>query len=352
MFVYIGSYAEPENPGIHVLSFDSQEGLLTRVGSVSGIKNPTFLDIDSENLRLDAVSAIPDFDGQPSGGIVSYRIDPETGQLEAQDRHLSQAPGPCYVRRDRDKRVLLISNYRGGGICMYPLNEQGQISGQAQPFKHEGSGIVEDRQEGPHPHSIQPDPSNRYVLVPDLGADKLFIYQLDTEDPKLTPYGELKMEPGSGPRHMDFHPNGRYAYIMNELGNTVTVCSYEPQDGSFRILETVPTLPESFTGTNTAADIHLSADGRFLYGSNRGHDSIAVYSVDADSGLLTFVEHVSTEGKTPRNFALSPDNRFLLAANQDTNNIVIYRRDAETGRLHSTGHQIEVWKPVCIKFLF
>jgi 6-phosphogluconolactonase len=257
------------------------------------------------------------------------------------------------VAIDQTGQFALVANYSSGSASILPVQEDGSL-GEASDFKqHQGFGPNERRQQGPHAHSVTLSPDNRFAFVADLGIDRMMIYQLDLDKGKLIPNDPPWAEtyPGAGPRHFAFHPNGRYAYIINELGSSVSAFAYDAARGSLRELQTLSTLPERFKGRNTCADVHISADGKFLYGSNRGHDSIALFSIDSSTGTLAAIGHESTRGKTPRNFGLDPSGSFLLAANQDTNNVVAFSVDQETGLLSPTGHQIEVPAPVCVKWL-
>jgi 6-phosphogluconolactonase len=271
---------------------------------------------------------------------------------------LNQQPtlggAPCFVSLDHSGSCLLVANYFGGNINLFPLQANGEIAEMAENIQRSGKGVGINpaRQDVPHPHSIQVDPGGQpYAFVPDLGLDTLFVYRVDAHAHRLTPYREIKTEPGAGPRHLAFHPTGKYFYVINELSSTITAFAYVAEQANLSPLQTVSTLPADFQGENTSADIHISASGEYLYGSNRGHDSIVVFRIQPDTGRLTFVQHVSTEGKTPRNFALAPDGRYLLAANQDSHSIITYAVDQETGRLTPTGNNLEVSSPVCLQFM-
>jgi 6-phosphogluconolactonase len=358
-FVYIGTYARSEENGIYVCSFDVESGELTLERSYAGIENPSFLALNSQKQRLYAglrhylyaVGETETFLGEKGGSVAAFAIQPETGELTRLNSQPTCGGSPCYVSLDRTGNCLLVANYSGGNINLFPLQANGEIGPMAENIQHAGHGSNPQRQEGPHPHSILVDPSGQYAFVPDLGLDTLFAYQLDASVPSLSLHRETREQDGAGPRHLAFHPSGRYAYLINELNSTITAFTYDVEQGEMRALQTVPTLPEDFTGENTCADIHVSPSGKHLYGSNRGHDSIAVFRIDLESGTLTFVQHVSTGGKTPRNFALAPDGRFLFAANQDSDSIVSYAVEPETGRLSPTGRVLNIPRPVCITFL-
>ena len=246
---------------------------------------------------------------------------------------------------------VLIANYMGGNVAVYPITEGGQLGPAASVVQHEGSGVNEKRQEAPHAHSITLDPANQRAIAADLGIDKLISYQLDAESGELRPAAEyVSVNPGAGPRHFAFHPNGKHAFVINELDSTISALSYAQESGVFEEIATVSTLPADFIDTNSCADIHVSPDGRFVYGSNRGHDSIVIMSFDESTEQLAVVGHESTRGDTPRNFTLDPAGDFLLVANQQSDSIFVFNIDKNTGLLESTGQRVEVPSPVCLKF--
>jgi 6-phosphogluconolactonase len=253
---------------------------------------------------------------------------------------------------DRGGRFVLVANYSGGNVAVLPIRNDGSLGEATDLKQYQGSSINVERQEGPHAHCIVLDPANRFAYGCDLGTDKVMIYRFDARRGKLipgrTPWVQLK--PGAGPRHITFRPDGKYAYVINELHATVTAFAHDRERGTLKEVQTIQTLPADFTGENTSADIHVSPDGRFLYCSNRGHDSIAAFQIDPRNGKLIFVAHLSSGGKAPRNFAIDPTGAFVLVANQKSDNIVSFRRDAKTGRLSATGHIAEVPSPVCLKF--
>jgi 6-phosphogluconolactonase len=254
---------------------------------------------------------------------------------------------------DKQGRFVFVANFMSGSVCVLPLREDGSLGEASDFLQHLGSGIDPARQAGPHAHSVTLDPANRFAFVPDLGLDKLLVYRLDLQrgmlEPNTVPW--FKVKPGAGPRHLAFHPTGSVAYLINELDSTVTVLSYDGRTGTFKERQVVPTLPADFRGESTCADVQVAPSGRFVYGSNRGHDSIVIYRVDPRTARLTHVAHEPTQGKTPRSFGIDPSGRFLLAANQDTDTIVPFRIHPRTGALHPTGHITQVPTPVCVKFL-
>jgi 6-phosphogluconolactonase len=349
IFAYVGSYAEPEGSGVYACRFDADTGSLTLVNEIGNLKNPTFLDVDVQRLTVYALGEEQNADGSKYGIAVSFDMDRNTGALTQRNKAVTTPAPTCHLVLDKSRQVLMVSSYHGGMIGMNPLLPDGSIGHVSDVRRHEGRSVLPVQSQA-RAHSVTVDPNNRFAVVCDLGLDKLFLYRLDLEAQRFVWHGEVSTAPGAGPRHFVFHPEGFHAYVINELNATITAYSYDEYQGRLRELQTVSTLPEGYEGPNACADIHISPDGRFLYGSNRGHDSIVVYRIDSVTGRLEYIEHVSTLGEHPRNFALSPDGRFVLIANRDTNNIVTFRRDAESGRLTAAGTQFEVSKPVCIKF--
>ncbi|MDP6111003.1 MAG: lactonase family protein [Planctomycetota bacterium] len=349
--VFVGSYSDAAQSGIHVYRLDSEKGAIEPISAIGGVKNPSFLAISPNKRNLYAVSEIGDFEGKPVGGVSGFSIDLEKGELQ----HINDQPcggsGPCHLSVDQTGRYIVVANYGGGSVSMLPINEDGSLGEVSDFHQHEGSSVNEGRQKEPHAHSFFIDNSNRHALCSDLGIDKVMIYKLDLENGKLVPAGHAPIQPGAGPRHLDFHPNGKFIYVINELDNMMNVLNYNAETGETSDVEHVPTLPADFGGDSYTADVHISADGRFLYGSNRGHNSIVIYSVDADTGKITLVGHEPTQGDHPRNFCIDPSGQFLFAANQNNDNIVPFRIDQETGELNETGHITEVNKPVCVKMI-
>lgn len=348
--VFIGSYAESSENGLYVCEYDTESGQLQLADQVSGLQNPTFLAVDELRPVIWAIAEETDKDGNRSGWIASYAYDPSTLKLSGPTSKVrSVDASTCHIEQDHSGTCLIVSSYHKGLVGLSPVAEDGRVLAAAQVIQHTGSSIlpVQDR---PRAHSAFFDPSNRYVVVSDLGADKLVVYKLDASGFRLDRTSEVATAPGAGPRHLAFHPEKPYAYGINELNSTVSVYRFDASEGVLTELQTISTLPEGFSGANSCADIHLSPDGRFVYGSNRGHDSIVVYAVSESDGTLQLVEHVSTQGGHPRNFGISPDGRFVLVANRDGNNVVTFARDSDSGRLQKTGFQLSLSKPVCVKF--
>ena len=351
--VYVGTYTGGKSEGIYVYRMDSASGALELASKATGIENPSFLAIAPGKRSLYAVAEVGGSSGRPGGAVSAYSIAPGSGQLTYLNQQPTLGDGPCHLSVDHTGKYVLVANYGSGSLCVLPIESDGRLGESTDFVQHEGSSVDPQRQEGPHAHSITIDAANRFAFAPDLGIDKVMIYRLDLTRGKLVPSDQrfAQIRAGAGPRHFDFHPGGGYAYVINELDSTVTAFAYDGSNGSLRQLQTVSTLPEDFEGTSHTADVHVAPSGRFLYGSNRGHDSIAVFAIDESTGELSFVDREPTQGETPRNFAIDPTGAFLLAANQRTDNIVTFRIDQQSGRLESTGHVAEVPTPVCLKFL-
>jgi len=353
IFVYVGTYTRKESEGIYIYRMDPESADLEPVGKVTNIKNPSFLAIDPQKRYLYAVNEIQSFAGEKTGAVSAFSIDQKTGELTLLNTQPSKGTSPCYVTVDKTGKYVLVANYSSGSLCVLPVMDDGSLGEPTDFVQHEGSSVNPKRQEGPHAHSIVVDPSNRYAYAADLGLDKVMIYKFDSERGKLTPNDQpwVKTRPGAGPRHFTFHPNEKFAYVINELDSTLVAFAYDRDTGTLEEIQTVSTLPEGFEGTNYPADIHIVPSGKFLYGSNRGHDSIVIYQINEETGKLSCIGHESTRGNFPRNFAIDPSGKFLLVANQNTDNIVWFRIDQQTGLLEPTGRETKVPTPVCIKFL-
>lgn len=350
MFVYVGTYTRGDSDGIFVFRYDRRTGQLERVSAVGGVRNPSFLAISPNRKYLYAVNEIADFQGQKAGAVSAYRIDPKSGALTFINQKSSVGDGPCHLVVSNDGRHVLVANYGGGSVAVLPTDSQGALRDASSFVQHVGSSVL-PRQKGPHGHCIHLDPANRFVYSCDLGLDKVLVYAFDAEGGKLSASSEAKLKPGAGPRHFAFHPTAPLAFAINEIGNTITTFQRDAETGKLTELSTVGTLPADFDQTSHTADIHVSPDGRFVYGSNRGHDSIALFSLDPKAGKLAPAGHVSTGGKTPRNFGLDPQGNYLLAANQGSDSVVVFRIDQRSGALEPTGHVQSVPRPVCVKFV-
>jgi 6-phosphogluconolactonase len=328
-------------------------GGLSRFMSSKSV-NPSFLTIDSSKKYLYAVNEVGEYLGKPGGAVSAFAIDQsEKAGLRLLNEQPTLGADPCYVTVDSKRKNLLVANYTGGSVTVLPIRHDGTLGPATDVKQHQGSGPKE-QQKGPHAHCVILDRSERHALVADLGIDKVMIYRFDKSDGKLKPnkkqpYAELKA--GAGPRHLTFHPNGKYLYAINELDSTLTSFNYDDDDGKLTQIETVSTLPSDFSGVSYCADVHVHNTGKYLYGSNRGHNSIVVFEIDQGTGKLKLVEHVSTRGDWPRNFALDPSGGVLLVANQRSDNIVTFTVDLETGKLRPTGIVEALPSPVCLKFV-
>jgi len=349
--IYIGTYTSGKSEGIYGYQFDPQSGALTRVNSIKST-NPSFLAIDRSKRYLYAVNEVGEYLGKPSGGVSAYVIERPNLNLRLLNEQATQGADPCYLSVDSKRKVLLVANYTGGNVAVLPIRPDGTLGMVMDVEQHEGSGPKE-QQKGPHAHCIMLDRNERYAFASDLGIDKVMIYRFDRATGKLTPaqqpYAELKS--GAGPRHLTFHPNGKYLYVIDELDSTMTVFGYDERNGTLTHVDTVSTLPSDFSGTSYCADVHVSQSGKFLYGSNRGHNSIVVFEIDPRTGKLKLVQHISTAGDWPRNFTIDPSGAFLLVANQRSDNVVTFSIDPGTGQLKPTGHNESIPSPVCLRFL-
>jgi 6-phosphogluconolactonase len=355
--VYVGTYTEyppfvaGKTTGIYIYRLDPGSGALTCVSEVAGTINPSFLALSPDRERLYAVNELtggPD----PSGTVSAFAIDPDTKSLTFLNKQSSHGEAPCYVSVDHTGQYVLVANYVSGNVCVLPVGQDGELEPATDVVQHQGSGPTA-RQEGPHAHSIFPTPDNQYVFAMDLGLDRIMIYRLDPEQGKLAASDPpwVQVAPGSGPRHLAFHPHISCAYAINELDGTVTAFSYDAARGTLHELQTITTLPDDFAGSNTCADIHVAPSGKFVYGSNRGHDSIVIFAVDAETGKLSCIGHEPTQGATPRNFAIDPSGAVLLVANQDTDSVVPFHIDQESGKLTAAGQLTEVPTPVCLRIV-
>lgn len=350
---YIGTYTRGDSKGIYRSELDPQTGEISLPTLAYEIDNPSFLAISADKKNLYAVGEVADFGDGNSGAVSAFKFK-EDGTLELLNQEPSGGSGPCHVEISPWKSYLMVSNYGGGSFSTLPLGEDGQLAPAKSFFQHEGSSINEGRQKGPHGHGMYTVPSGQLALAVDLGLDKVMIYrkvdqlsgELALNDPAF-----IEVQPGSGPRHLAVSSTGQRVYVLNELDSTLDVFAFNPTTGVSEHLQRVPTLPEGFEGNNTTAEIYIHPSGQWLYASNRGHDSIATYRIDNETGLVTLVDHVSTMGKTPRHFRIAPGGQFLVAANQDTSNIVVFKIDQKIGTLKPLPSQISVPNPCCIEFL-
>jgi 6-phosphogluconolactonase len=358
-WVYVGTYTGQKSKGIYLSRLDTATGKLEVPVLAAETQNPTFLAVHPRVPALFSVHGPLLFaanevgGGGKSGAVSAYSADGATGKLVFLNQQSSRGGGPCHLSVDPSGRFVLVANYGSGSIAALPIQPDGHLSPATSFIQHAGSSVNNRRQEGPHAHWIDSAPGSQLAFACDLGLDKVMVYRFDPTAGSLTPHDPsfVAIKAGSGPRHLAFHPDGRFAYLINELGNTMVAFAYDRTKGSLAELQSLSTLPGGFAGQNSTAEVEAHPSGRFLYGSNRGHDSIVVYAIAPQTGTLTLLEHQSTRGKTPRNFAVDPTGQWLLAANQGSDTVVVFRIDSQTGRLTPSDQTLSVGAPVCLKFL-
>ncbi len=351
---YVGTYTEEgsKSKGIYAYRFDADTGQITSLGLAAETANPSFVALHPNGRFLYAVNEVGNYKGPNSGGVSAFAIDRATGKLTFLNEVPSRGADPCYITVDKTGKYVLVANYTGGSLAVFPVLADGKL-GEASAFvQHTGHGTNPQRQEKAHAHSIDLSPDNRFAMVDDLGLDELLVYKFDSAKGSITPNSPpfVRLDPGAGPRHYTLHPSGKFAYVVAEMQSSVTVLSNNGK-GALQRVQTISTLPKSFSGENDDAEIQMHPSGKFVYASNRGSDSIAVFGIDASKGTLTPIEYTPTQGKIPRSFEIDPSGTFLLAANQKSDNIVVFRIDVKTGRLTPTGQVFDVGSPVCVKFV-
>jgi 6-phosphogluconolactonase len=352
---YVGTYTEEgsKSKGIYAYRFDADTGEIAELGLAAETTNPSFVALHPNGRFLYAVNEVGNYRGPDSGGVSAFSIDRATGKLTFLNEVASRGADPCYITVDKTGKYVLVANYTGGSLAVFPVLEDGTL-GEASAFiQHSGHGANPKRQEKAHAHSIDLSPDNRLAMVDDLGLDELLVYKFDSSKGSHTPNSPpfVKLDAGAGPRHFALSPSGKFAYVVAEMQSTVTVLSNDSDSGTPHRLQTISTLPKSFTGQNDDAEIQMYPSGKFLYASNRGSDTIAVFAVDSSKGTLTPIEYTPTQGKIPRSFGIDPTGKFLFAENQKSDNVVVFAIDAKTGHLTPTGKVLDVGSPVCVKFL-
>jgi 6-phosphogluconolactonase len=351
LLAFVGTYTRGREEGIFIFGVETDTGQLTQINTVSGVQNPSFLAVHPTGRFLYAVNEVG---GKGEDGAVSaFSIDEGSSDLRILNQQSSRGPGPCHLSVDHSGKNVLVANYQGGSLAVLPVREDGSL-GEATCFiQHKGSSVNPTRQAGPHAHSINLDPTGRFALAADLGLDKVLVYRFDSGSGTLRSASipSVSMAPGAGPRHLGVHPSGKWIFVINELASTITVLACDLSSGRFSEVQTISTLPQGFIGRNSTAEVAVSPSGRFVYGSNRGHNSLAVFRIDPQSGRLSLVEHESTQGDTPRNFGITPNGQLLIAANQRSDSLVVFRIDQESGVLTPTGSSHSVPSPVCVRFL-
>jgi 6-phosphogluconolactonase len=356
---YVGTYTGDKSQGIYLFRLQtqnpdvSQNTLLVPLGLAAATPSPAFLEIDAKRRLVFAVNETNEFNGQPTGGVSAFAVDPATGKLKLLNQQSSMGSGPCHLILDRAGRHVFVANYGSGSVAVFPVAADGRLGKASDFVQHEGKSVNPQRQEGPHAHCVTLDAANRFLFVCDLGLDKVMIYKFDAANGKLTPNEPAfaALAPGAGPRHMVFRPDGRFAYVVNEMSSTVTAFGYDANAGALTELQTVSTLPEDFAGSNTCAEIGIHPSGKFVYASNRGRDSVVLFAVDREQGTLSYVEEQSTGGKTPRHFGIQPSGAHMAIANQNSDTLLLCRIDEANGRLKPSGVFAEAPAPVCIRFL-
>lgn len=354
VWVYVGTYTNTKTPseGVYKLELDTNTGWLTPKGAAAKLKNPSFLAVHPNGRFLYAVNELGDFEGGKGGGVSALSLDPATGDLKLLNQEPSGGAAPCHISIDAAGRNVLIANYTGGNVACLPVAADGSLKPRSAFIQHHGHSVDPARQKEPHAHSINLDPTGKFALAADLGLDQILVYKFDGESGALVPNDPpfAKVEPGAGPRHLAWHPSGAFAYVITEMGNTVDAFAYDSKTGTLRELQSLSSLPADFQGTSYGAEIVAHPSGKFVYGSNRGDDSIAIFTVDQATGKLTAAGHQSTLGKNPRGFTIDPTGKFLLAANMETDSIVVFRVDQNTGALEPVGEPVSIPKPVCVRF--
>jgi 6-phosphogluconolactonase len=350
--VFISAFASGDKGAIHAFQFDTKSGALKPLHRTTDIRNPFFLAISPDQHFLYAIDA-EKFGGAADDSVAAFAIAGRTGKLQRLNQQSTHGRASCYLDVDATGKTLLVANYSSGSVAALPVAKDGSLGEAASFVQHSGSGADLARQNGPNAHSIVVSPDNRFALAVDLGIDKILIYHLDAATAKLTasetqPFA--KMQPGSGPRHVTFHPNGKRVYVISELKNTVTCFDYAADSGMLTERQTISTLPADFAGKSYCADLKITPDGRFLYGTNRGHDSVAAYRI-ADDGQLSLIATQPSLGKGPQNLLITPDGQWLLCANMPGNSVIVFQIDPKTGELKATGDPVAMPMPSCIRLV-
>jgi len=350
--VYVSAFKSGEEGAIHAFRFDSEAGTLTPLHQTTDVRNPFFLAISPNAKFLYAIDT-QKFSGPDDDFVAAYQIQGRNGQLTRLNRQSAKGKASCYLDVDATGETVLVANYTTGSVAAFPIQDDGSLAEAASFVQHTGSSVNATRQQGPKAHSIEASPDNRFVLAADLGIDKVLVYQLDAASAKLTAHAtqpSVKLPPGSGPRHLTFHPNGKRVYVINELANTVAFFDYATESGTLTQQQIISTLPEDFDGVSHTADLKITPDGRFLYGTNRGHDSIAAYRI-GDDGRLSLISIEPSLGKGPQNLLITPDGRWLLCANMPGDNVVVFSIDADSGKLTATASPTPVKMASCIRLV-
>lgn len=350
--VYIGTYNARDSKGIYLAELDVAKGTLSDPVLAGEAVNASFLGVHPTKKFLYAVSEITADDGKKSGGVSAFAVDPATGKLTLLNQQSSEGGGPCHLVVDAAGKNVLVANYGGGSVAALPIGADGKLAKASSSIQHKGKSVNPQRQESPHAHSINLDAQNKFAFAADLGLDQVLVYKFDPSKGSLAPNDPpfAKVAGGAGPRHFAFHPSGKFAYVINEIGNTVTAFQYDAAKGTLTEIQTISTLPADFTGTSYTAEVVVHPSGKYLYGSNRGHNSLAAYAVDAETGKLTLLEVPSVGGKVPRNFNVDPTGKYVLVGNQDDDTISLLAVQPD-GKLKLLRNDVPAPMPVCIKFV-
>jgi 6-phosphogluconolactonase len=352
--MYVGGYTNPKSggKGIYLFEFDPKTGAIKETGLAAEAQNPSFVALNEDHSRLYAIGEMPEFAGKKAGAVSAFAVDPATGKLTLLNQQPSGGGGPCHVSITADGKTVLVANYGGGSVASFPVQSDGKLGEAASVVQHTGKGTDPGRQEAPHAHGIWPAPGDKFVVSCDLGLDKVLVYSRDPKTGALTMLegnaGEVP--PGGGARHAAFSPDGKHLYAINEMGNTITAFDWDAKAGKLTPIQSVGTLPEGYKDKSYTSEVIAHPSGKFLYGSNRGHDSIAVFSIDPKTGKLTFVEATPIGGKWPRHFNLDPTGRWLIAAGEHSNTLTAFKVDPSTGKLTQVGESVPCPQPSCVVF--
>ena len=352
MWVFVGTYTNKKSKGIYRAEFDPATGKLGTPELAAEVTSPSFLAVAPDRKHLFCVCEIGEFKGKRSGGVASFALDAKTGELKAINQESSVGTGPCHVVCDKEGKNVLVANYGGGSVAVLPVGADGKLGPASSFVQHKGSSANKTRQEAPHAHSVNLDAANKFALVADLGLDKVLVYRFDPSTGKIAANDPpaVDLPPGSGPRHFAFHPNGKNAYVNNEMTSTLTALAYDGAKGEFKVLNELSTLPEPTKGNSTAETV-VHPNGKFVYTSNRGHNSIAIFAIDETTGQIKAVGHQGEGINVPRNFNIDPTGKWMIVANQAGDSLVVFAIDPATGQLKATGQKVEVGSPVCVKFV-
>ena len=353
--VFFGTYTGEKSRGIYVSRLDLSSGALTTPQLAAETPSPSYLAVHPNARFVYAANEVSRFNGKDTGSVSAFAVDGESGTLEPLNQHASGGDGPAHLIVDKSGRHVLVANYGGGSVAVLPIGADGSLKPASVVVQHTGSSVDPKRQTKPYAHSINLDPANRFAYAADLGLDKVLIYRFNAATGSLTANepAYVTVEAGAGPRHLAIHPDRPFAYVINEMAMTITAFRRNAESGALSAVQTVSTLPEGQTVQSgfSTADVQVHPSGKFLYGSNRGHDSIVSFAIDQQSGKLTYIEHRATQGHTPRAFGIDPTGTYLLAANQRSDSVVVFRIDKQTGRLTPTQHTVNIGSPVCVKFI-